>query len=120
MCLIAEIGMFIFGLLALIRGRFALTLRRAAFGANARVIGVVLMLPLPLVFGFSSYVVIESAGQEPAAQNLERLARLETRLTLICLLTALGIATLTAKPIVTGKISDARQDAEGGELPPGA
>jgi prepilin signal peptidase PulO-like enzyme (type II secretory pathway) len=105
MCLAVEIGMFIFGLLALIRGRFILTLRRAALGANARIIGVVLMLPLPLVFGFSSYLAIRGG-------DLERLPRLEARLTLICLLTALAIAVLTAKPIDSGKTPDPRQDDE--------
>jgi hypothetical protein len=119
MCFAAEIGMFVFGLLALVRGRFTLSFHRAVFGANARIIGVVLMLPLPLVFGFS-YVLIKSAGpeQDPTAQELERLARLESRLTLICLLTALGIAALAAKRISGGKTPEAGQDAEDGELPP--
>jgi hypothetical protein len=48
MCCIAEIAAFVFGIIAIVKGRFSLTRNRVVQGAPARVIGVLLMMPLIL------------------------------------------------------------------------
>src|SRR5437879_1799730 len=48
MCLVLEIGMLIFGIIALITGKFTLTRNKVVYGVPARIIGVIMILPLPL------------------------------------------------------------------------
>jgi len=50
MLLIAEIVCLVMGIMALARGKIALSARRVVTGARARWIGAVLILPLPLAF----------------------------------------------------------------------
>jgi len=49
--IVLEIGMLIMGIVALVKGKISLTANRVVYGIPARIIGALLMLPLPLVFG---------------------------------------------------------------------
>ena len=44
----AEIGMFIYGLVALFRGKFSAGADKTVTGGRARVLGVICMIPIPL------------------------------------------------------------------------
>lgn len=63
MILGAEIGMLIFGLVALVRGKLTLTKTRIVRGPMARVLGIVAMLPLPLSIGVGVLIGFAMAVQ---------------------------------------------------------
>jgi hypothetical protein len=44
LCCIAEIAMFVFGIIALVKGSFKLSANKVVQGGPARVIGVILLL----------------------------------------------------------------------------
>jgi len=48
MVLFAEIGLFIYGIVAIIRGRFSAGKNKTLIGMPARVCGIVCLMPLPL------------------------------------------------------------------------
>jgi hypothetical protein len=109
MCCVAEIGMLIFGIIALVTGKFSLTRSRVVQGTAARIVGAVLVLPLPL--GLLVGVVmgvglgINAAKQGKQGLDQAELAKLQPKITIIegsliavCFFTALGIALATAKP----------------------
>jgi hypothetical protein len=50
MCtIVMGLGMLIFGIIALVRGQFTLTRTKVVSGVPARIIGFILLLPLPLM-----------------------------------------------------------------------
>jgi hypothetical protein len=104
MCsLILEIGMLIMGILALVRGKISLTRNRVVTGTPARVIGVVLVLPLPLalVSGFVLGIVLValSGGAPPKQADLVKYALpLEVGIVLLCGLAAVIIGATQARP----------------------
>ena len=63
MILGAEIGMLIFGLLALIRGKLTLTKKRVIQGPMARVLAIIAMLPMPISLGIGVIVGFAMAAQ---------------------------------------------------------
>ena len=87
LCCFGEIGVFIVGIVLLVRGTINLTPSRVVRGAPARVIGVLLMLPLVLgqgseaVYGFAigAQTVLEIAvsilAELIARRNLGRTLR---------------------------------------------
>lgn len=103
MCLlILEIGMLVMGILALVRGKIGLTPNRYVYGLPARIIGVILMLPLPLAFGGGLIlgIILAAQGKPVDPKNLESTAAIMA----ISILVAVGLAVviigaLTAKPL---------------------
>jgi hypothetical protein len=116
LCCFGEIGVFIVGIVLLVRGTINLTPSRVVRGAPARVIGVLLMLPLVLgqgseaVYGFA---IGAQRGFERAKQGKqfgpEDAAELKKNVvgpaiainvvgTMLPLLVALGIAVAKAEP----------------------
>lgn len=95
-----EIGMLIAGILALVRGRVAWGKARAVTGPAARVIGVVLLLPIPLAFAVGFAIGFESGlrGQQLSAADKEFITLTEVVITVACLLVALAISGVTSKP----------------------
>lgn len=63
----AGIGMLIFGIIALIRGKFTLSKNKVVMGTPARLLGVLAMTPIPLMLGAG--VVI---GLVSMPQNVEK------------------------------------------------
>lgn len=63
MCLLAQIGAIIFGIIALVRGQFSLTRTRIVWGVPARIIGFLLCLPLPVSFGIGLLIGIALVAQ---------------------------------------------------------
>jgi hypothetical protein len=56
-CLIAEICALIGGIIAVVTGKFTLTRNKVVRGAPARIVGVLLMVPLPVAIFFSIVVL---------------------------------------------------------------
>ncbi len=50
MILGAEIGMFIMGVIALVKGKLTLTKNKVVEGTAARLLAIVLMMPIPVAF----------------------------------------------------------------------
>src|SRR5215212_5076890 len=48
MCDILALGMLIFGIITLITGKFQVTRKKTVYGAPARIVGAIMLLPLPL------------------------------------------------------------------------
>ncbi len=73
--LIAEIGMTIFGIIALTRGKFSLTRNRVVKGIPAYAIGIILTATFPVLFcaGFFAGIVmtILAHGRQPDVQQLK-------------------------------------------------
>lgn len=85
-----EIGMLIFGLVALVRGKFTLSKNKVVEGAAARLLGLLALTPLPLAL---AVVFLYVAASSPA--NPEKFAE-DNKLT-IALIEAgvvIGIAVL--------------------------
>lgn len=62
-----EIGLAIFGILALVRGKMTLSKNKIVVGAPARLLGLLALAPLPLAFGVGAvYAVTQvAAGGDP-------------------------------------------------------
>jgi hypothetical protein len=107
MCCIAQIAMFVFGIIALVKGKFALTGSRIVDNVPARIIGVILILPLAM--GLLALLIIllffgaqfTANGEQFSIQSTMSLsgplAVVNVGLTIISLLTAFGIAIGTSK-----------------------
>jgi hypothetical protein len=112
MCCIAEIAMLVFGIIALVKGKFSLTGSRVVRAVPARIIGVILLLPLVIGQGVSLAVItiqvskLAAQGKQMSyEEGWQEGMRLSGPLTLVngiitgvCLFAALGIAIGTAKP----------------------
>jgi hypothetical protein len=108
LCCLAEIGSFIFGIIALVRGQFSLTRSRVVQKVPARIIGVLLLLPLlagqgiGFIMGAAKGVEFAAKGKEftmQDAMNLQGpLLVVNVLATAVPLLAAFIIAVVTAKP----------------------
>jgi hypothetical protein len=97
----ALVGMVVMGILALTRGTIKLSFRRAVVGTPARIIGVLLILPLPMYFAF---VVVAGVIMAELPQVPDRreppiwLCAVGTALAALSVITAVVIGALTATP----------------------
>jgi hypothetical protein len=95
------IGMLVFGIIALVRGQFSLTRTKVVTGVPARIIGLILLLPLPLMLvgGLLIGIVYAAQGKQPTADDLRGVGIvLELGVILTCFLVAVIIAGATAQP----------------------
>jgi hypothetical protein len=114
-----DIIMLIFGIIALVRGKFLLTRAKEVRGVPARIIGIVLMIPLPLSFVAGLALGAMMASQGKSVDDL-RLAGsiLGVTITGLCFVSAIAIAVATARPIVKAPAA-ARGNASVDEELPG-
>jgi len=120
MCCIAEVAMLIFGIIALVKGKFSLTGSRVVRKVPARIIGVILLLPLIIgqgvafTIGFVKGVEVAAQGKQftwEDAMHLQGLLLLVNGIvTGVSLVAALGIAIGTAKPPRSKRRSRIRDD----------
>jgi hypothetical protein len=94
----------VFGIIALIKGEFYLTRDRVVRAVPARIIGVILLLPFPLAFmvGAALGLFIELRGGNVNVNDkgfMGTAAVLELMIMGGCLLAAILIAALNAKPV---------------------
>lgn len=97
-----EIVMLIFGIIALVRGRFAWTRGTEVYGWPARIAGLVLLTPWPLAFvvGMVLGAIFMAQGKEVDSPEFKQTARvLGVIIVVACFILAIGIAKVYAKPI---------------------
>lgn len=72
MILGAEIGLLVFGVIALATGKLTLSKTRVVRGWAARLLGVIALLPLPLSFmiGITYGVVLAAQGRDVTADSV--------------------------------------------------
>ena len=100
MCCIAEIAMFVMGIVTLVKGSFQVSRKRAVTGAPAYAIGMILVavLPVALLSGFLiGFVIALRTGRQPTVDQLQPLAFLDVAAVLIALLAITIIGFTTAK-----------------------
>lgn len=81
-----EIGMLSYGLYALFTGKFQISKQRIVVGNSARLSGLFLVLPLPVVF-----ILFLGMGSQIQGMNIAPIA-IEVGIIVICLIIALVIA----------------------------
>ncbi len=97
-----EVIMLIFGIIALVRGRFLLTRAKEVRGWPARVIGVLLVTPFPLGFlvGMVLGAIFLANGKEVGGREFTTAAQIiGVVIIALCLCTAIGVAIFFAEPI---------------------
>jgi len=98
----AEIGMLIWGIIVLVRGKAKVSKTKEAAGAAARIAGVVAMLPIPLCFmiGMLYGVYLGSTGQTAAIDPASgTIIAIEVGTLVACVIIAMVILYSAAKPI---------------------
>jgi hypothetical protein len=97
-----EILMLIFGIIALIRGRFLLTRVKEVRGWPARIIGILLIAPFPLSFlvGMVLGAIFLAMGKDVAHEDFKSAAQIAGfAVVAICFFTAIVVAIVFAQPI---------------------
>ena len=98
MCCAVEIGMMVFGIITLVRGRFQLTGNKVVSGAPAYIIGAILTATLPLLFvvgmGLGLMLAMKNPGRPP---DVGALAFLDFIIVPVVLVIVLVIALATAR-----------------------
>lgn len=114
--LVVLVAMLTLGIGALAKGRIKLTARRSVEGGPARLIGVILLLPLPLYIGIALLASLTGIVQalRPARPPLW-LGVTALGLVVGAVVVSVLIATFTAKPIDD---QSAEAEDEGGGVRP--
>jgi hypothetical protein len=111
LCCLAEIGCLVFGIIALVMGKFKLTGSRWVQGTPARLIGVLLLLPLIIGYGgeaiYGAIVAVKWAKEgKDVAGNLAAIQKeIQGTVTIIHiaggipLIAAFIVALVKAKPM---------------------
>lgn len=100
MCCFVEVGMFVFGIVTLVKGRFQLNRTKVVVGAPAYAIGAILVSVLPVVFVIGAIVgvaAVMQTGQPIAANERFRYAWIDASVVGLALLATMGIAFANAK-----------------------
>jgi drug/metabolite transporter (DMT)-like permease len=107
--IVMAICMLIFGLIAIVRGQFVLTRAKVVRGVPARIIGVILLLPVPLWLGgallLGAFYALQ--GKQPRPEDLEGPATLLTVGSCVgCMVIAVIIGLATAQPMKKKRLPD--------------
>jgi formate-dependent nitrite reductase membrane component NrfD len=97
-----EIGMLIFGIIALVRGHFLLTRVKEVRGWPARVIGIFLILPLPLSLSIGMTLVasVVATGEDPDVQKVQSTIRIiEVVIVALCFCLAIAVGLFFYQPV---------------------
>ncbi|WP_178132531.1 hypothetical protein [Limnoglobus roseus] len=89
-----EIGLFIMGIMALIRGTMKFSATRVVEGTPARLLGVLAMLPLPLVFTIGFIIGFMEGAKNPNAGVQDFVEKHGKMLAIVEASVTLGIAAL--------------------------
>jgi len=113
--LVLEIATFVMGIVALVKGKIAFTKNLVVRGAMARMIGVVLMLPLPLTFSitFAIGFVMAANGrsQHEIAVRAARIATIvEFGVFIACALLAVILGAIAPKRPAKRKLPEDFED----------
>ncbi len=102
-----EIGLAIFGILALVRGKMTLSKNKIVIGAPARLLGLVALAPLPLAFGAGVLFAITQGAEA----NAERFAE-DNRWTLTLIEAGIVIGTAIVVFLIGAMVAVSPAEAE--------
>jgi hypothetical protein len=97
-----EIIMLIFGIIALIRGRFLLTRVKEVHGWPARIIGILLIMPFPLssLVALVLGAIFLAEGAEAGNSAIRQAVSIAGfAIVACCFLAAIGVAMFYAEPV---------------------
>jgi|SRR5215469_14146232 len=97
-CCIAEIAMFVFGIMTLVKGRFVLSRDRVVEGPPAYLIGAILVGTLPTIVLIAFVLGIMIAlrtGRPPVAQDVQPYAGIEIVVSLVSIAAVVTIGYLS-------------------------
>jgi hypothetical protein len=101
MILVLEIVMLIAGIAALVKGEIKWSKSRVTTGMVARIVGIIMLLPLPLAFT-AGFVLgaVQAATRHPANVASVRVTAIviEVVIVLVCFLLALTVGLVSAHP----------------------
>jgi hypothetical protein len=122
MCLVGEVVMFIIGLIALVKGRFKLSVTKQVRGVPARIFGLLLMAPMPSAFCVGLIIGFVRAAEGRPLPSGERatlgfLTFLEAGLIAVFLTAALIVAFTNAKPLRRRRYMDESDDDDDYDRP---
>jgi hypothetical protein len=125
MLCVAEIGMLVWGIITLVKGKFKLSSRKVAVGGPAYFIGVLLILPLPVAFviGFAIGAAQAAGGGDVNLQDPGQVlmyAGIELAVVLGLFLLALLVYAATAKDPSTLQAPGQYPYPYGPNAPPGS
>lgn len=100
MCCAVEVGMFVMGIITLVKGRITLSRNRVVEGGPAYIIGGILVAVLPLAFGTGiliGIVIAAKTGAAPTPQQIAPYAFIDVVVVLAALGASLAIGTYSGK-----------------------
>ncbi len=103
MLLILEVVMFVMGILAIVRGKLTLSKKKVCVGVPARVAGAILVLPIPVVFGFATIYAIMVVKPGMTAEQIQKAmgflpSAVEIGAIIVCGAVASTIASMKGQP----------------------
>ena len=101
MILGAEIGLFVMGVIALVKGKLTLSKTRVVYGTPARLLAIIAFLPLPLAFsaGVVYGVILAAQGREVTIDSVgPTMIGIEVAILVACIAAMYGIGWAIAKP----------------------
>jgi hypothetical protein len=118
MCCIPELAMLVFGVFTLVNGSFRLSQEKVVWGVPARIMGVLLLVPMPLEFVifFTTVLVYAFQGKQPDPENMRWFVFTNAGIVLATCGLILGIGLAAAEP-VEGKKSPQDGGYEGDDVP---
>jgi hypothetical protein len=110
-----QIGMLVFGIIALVKGRVKMG-KKELRGGPARLVGILGVLPMPLTFAMGFFIgfYLASTGSMEAVQAAQEkgaFAFLDIGITLTCLVLGVFIALTRAVPVDEAPPAEAPFDA---------
>ena len=100
MCCAVEIGMFVMGIITLVKGRVTLSRNRVVEGMPAYIIGGILVSVVPVSFGIGvivGIVIAARTGAPPTPQQLAPFSLLELVVILVALVASMAIGSYAGK-----------------------
>ena len=118
MCCIPELAMFVLGVFTLVNGSFRMSQERVVWGVPARIIGALLLVPMPVEFVLFLTTVIVYAAQDRTLdpQNMKWLILTNAGIVLGTCVVILGIGLTAAEPL-EGEKSPTDGEYEGDDVP---
>jgi len=118
MCCIPELAMLVFGVFTLVNGSFRLSQEKVVWGVPARIMGALLLVPMPLEFVifFTTVIVYAAQGRQLDPESLRWLVPTNAGIVLGTCVLILGIGLTAAEP-VEGKKSTLDGENEGDDVP---
>jgi len=92
-----EIGLLIFGFVALIRGKFTITKNKVVEGMPARLLGALAILPLPLLVGLGILLGL-AKGEQFFVKNKLQLTIAEAAIVVVFAIIIFGVGAAIGKP----------------------